>query len=323
MSYTHLTREERYQIYALRKSRVSLSQIAELLGRSPSTIWREIQRNSGRRGYRPKQAHGLARTREKQSRSRSRITARQWCAMERLLRQGWSPGQVAGRCRLEKGVSISHEWIYLYIYADKALGGGLWNCLRGRKRYRKRYGRGRDRRGQIPGRVGIARRPAGANHRSRLGHWEADTVHGGRSGVVTMVDRKSRFTRIGKVLQRAAAETRGAMKRRLESLGRRVQSVTVDNGREFADHRGIARDLETHVYFADPYASWQRGTNENTNGLIREHLPKGRNLAHLGGPEIRKIENRLNHRPRRCLGYRTPHEVMYNERHHLTVALQS
>jgi IS30 family transposase len=224
---------------------------------------------------------------------------------------------------LEDTLSISAEWIYLYIYADKALGGGLWNCLRGRKRYRKRYGSGRDRRGQIPGRVAITRRPAGANHRSRLGHWEADTVHGGRSGVVTMVDRKSRFTRIGKVLRRTAADTRGAMKRRLESLERRVQSVTVDNGREFADHRGIAHDLKTHVYFADPYASWQRGTNENTNGLIREHLPKGRNLAHLGGPEIRKIENRLNHRPRRCLGYRTPHEVMYNERHHLTVALRS
>jgi len=321
MRYTHLSSEERYQIYALRKAGHSLPEIGALLDRSPATISRELRRNRGGRGYRPKQAHRLARTRATACRSRPRITRRQWRGVAKLLQRGWSPQQIAERSRLEGTLAVSHEWIYTFVYADKLAGGTLWSHLRGRKRYRKRYASGRDRRGQIPHRVGIEHRPVAANRRLHLGHWEGDTLHGGRAGVVSLVDRKSRFTRLGKVLRRTAQHTRRAVQRRLEALVRR--SLTVDNGREFADHQGIAQDLDTDVYFARAYAAWQRGTNENTNGLLRQYLPKRRDLANLTGPEIRQNENRLNHRPRKCLGYRTPHEVFYNERLQLTVALRS
>jgi len=323
LCYTHLSSEERYQIHALGKAGHSLREIAAHLGRSPSTLSREMRRNRGQRGYRPKQAHRLARARATGCRSRPRITPRQWQGIADLLGRGWSPQQISVRSRLEGTLAVSHEWIYTFVYADKLAGGTLYSHLRGRKRYRKRYAGGRDRRGQIPHRIGIERRPAGANRRLHLGHWEGDTVHGGRAGVVSLVDRKSRFTRLGKVQRRTAQETRRAIQRRLRSLAHRARSLTVDNGREFADHQGIAQDLDTRVYFADPYASWQRGTNENTNGLLRQYLPKHRNLSDLTGPEIRKIENRLNHRPRRCLGYRTPYEVFYSTRHQLTVALRS
>ena len=322
MSYAHLTREERYQISALAKEGVSIRQIASNLRRSASTISRELQRNRGQRGYRPKQAHERSVSRSRAARSHARISPQQWRAVDTLLRSGWSPEQISGRCELERSFSISHEWIYLHIYQDKAAGGKLWTFLRGRKRYRKRYASGRERRGQIPGRVGIEQRPGRANKRLELGHWEGDTIHGGRAGAATIVDRKSRYLRMGKLSRRTATATRHALKRRLKSAGLPVKSMTLDNGREFADHEGITADLGAQVYFADPYASWQRGTNENTNGLIRQYLPKGRDLSHLSGPEISKIENRLNHRPRRCLNYRTPHEVMYAERHQLTVALR-
>lgn len=323
MPYTHLNSEERYQIHALRKSGQSLRAIGAVLGRSPATISRELLRNRGDHGYRPQEAGRTAWARAALSRSRPRITIRQWRSIAWLLQQDWSPQQVAERCRREGTLTISHEWIYTFVYAHKSQGGTLWSHLRIRKQRRKRYGGGRDRRGQIPGRVGIEQRGPSAERRLHHGHWEGDTMHGGPAGVVSLVDRKSRFTRLAKVLRRTAAQTRSAIRRRLEPLGRRVRSITVDNGREFTDHRGIAKDLRTRVFFAHPYSAWERGTNENTNGLIRQYLPKRRDLTRLSGPEIHRIENRLNHRPRRCLEYRTPHEVFYNVRDKLTVALRS
>ena len=323
MPYTHLSSEERYQIHALRKSGRSLRAIGAVLGRSAATISRELRRNRGAHGYRPAEAKGMAWARSALSRSRPRITIRQWRAIARLLQRDWSPQQIAERCRREGTLAISHEWIYTFVYAHKREGGTLWSHLRVRKQRRKRYASGRDRRGQIPGRIGIEQRGRSADRRLHRGHWEGDTMHGGRAGVVSLVDRKSRFTRLGKVLRRTAEQARSAVRRRLASLHPRVRSITVDNGREFTDHRGIARDLGTRVFFARPYRAWERGTNENTNGLIRQYLPKRRDLVSLSGPEIRKIENRLNHRPRRCLEYRTPHEVFYHERQELTVALRS
>lgn len=323
MPYTHLSRSERYQIDVLRRTGHSLREIGTLLQRSASTISRELHRNRGPRSYRPLRADRLARRRSSQSRSRPRITIRQWRGVARLLRLEWSPQQIAERCRLDGTLAISHEWIYSFVYAEKAIGGFLWRCLRVRKKRRKRYAGGRDRRGQIPFRIGIEERSAQADERLRSGDWEGDTMHGGRAGVVTLVDRTSRFTRLAKVLRRTAHEVRAAIRRRLVPLGHRVRSLTVDNGREFADHLGIARDLEADVFFAHPYSSWERGTNENTNGLIRQYLPKGRDLTSLTGPEIRRIENRLNHRPRKCLGYRTPYEVEYRIHTTPTVALRS
>lgn len=323
-SYTHLTQVERYQIHSLMEADQSLTEIAHVLGRDKSTISRELARNRGRCGYRPKQAHRLATARACAARTRRRISERQWQGIAELIRWDWSPQQIAERAAREGTLAISPEWIYQYVYADKAAGGTLVTHLRGQKPYRKRYGSGRERRGRIAERVGIEHRAPSAEQRRRIGHWEADTMHGRRrrGGAVTAVERRTRYTRLGKLAQINARATRERTRRRLAPIAASVQTLTGDNGREFADHQGIAADLGARFYFADPYASWQRGTNENTNGLIRQYLPKSRDLTTLTGAEIRKIENRLNHRPRKCLGYRTPHEVFYNTQMKLTVALR-
>ena len=325
MGYTHLTKEERYQIYAMQKTQSSIREIAEVLNRAPSTISRELHRNRGQRGYRPRQAEATARERASQSRTCTRITAQDWAQIGTLLRRDWSPEQISGRMRLENGVSISPEWIYQFVLADKAADGDLWTHLRCRCKRRKRYGSGRERRGRIPDRVGIEKRPAGVNSRSRIGHWEGDTIigKGHRGAAVTLVERRSRFLRMGKLAGKSAKETQRAIQRRLRPMAEHVQTLTFDNGKEFSNHRAITNTLEAAVFFADAYASWQRGTNENTNGLIRQYLPKNRDLSTLTGAEIRKIEKRINHRPRKCLGYRTPHEVFNKTYEKLTVALHS
>lgn len=322
--YSHLTQEERYQIYALMKAGLLQTQIAAVLGRSPSTISRELRRNRGQRGYRPHQAHERSCQRARAARTRPRITESQWQAIAELLRQHWSPEQIADRAALEGTLAITHERIYHFIYADKAGGGELWRCLRGQKPYRRRYGSGRERRGQIADRVGIEQRPSEVQRRERIGHWEADTVHGrARQGaVLSLVERRSRLTRLAKLPRATAKAVRQAARRRLRPIAHAVESITADNGKEFADHRAISRALDALFYFAEPYASWQRGTNENTNGLIRQYLPKSRDLRKLSGAEVRKIENRLNHRPRKCLGFLTPYEVFNNTRLQLTVALR-
>lgn len=325
MSYTHLTEVERYQIRAMLTAQYTLRAIAEVLGRCPSTISREIKRNHGQRGYRPKQAHQKARQRASTCRRRVRIGPRQWREIERLLRLDWSPEEIAGRLRLEGTARISPEWIYQYVYADKALGGDLHTHLRCQKKRRKRYGSGVQRRGQIAGRIGIEWRPLEVEQRTTVGHWEADTIigKGGKAGCLTTVERYSLFTRIAKLNRRTARQTARKLRQRLAPLAKAVISITADNGKEFTDHQDVSNTLGCDFYFADPYAAWQRGTVENTNGLIRQYLPKGRDLSTLIGPEICKIENRLNHRPRKCLGYLTPQEVFHDTQLQLTVALRS
>lgn len=322
--YTHLTERERYQIYALMKADLRHNEIAVIVGRSASTISRELSRNRGQRGYRPQQAHHLAQRRARVSRTRRRITERQWRAIAALIRRQWSPGQIADRARMEGTLAISHESIYQFVYADKAVGGKLWRCLRCQKRNRKRYGSAPKRSGQLPGRIGIEHRPVAVERRDRIGHWEADTIHGrARLGaVLSLVERCSRLTRLAKLQRSSAAAVRAGAVRRLAPIAHAVDTITADNGREFAAHHHITQALDAKFYFADPHAAWQRGTNENTNGLIRQYLPKSRNLLTLTGPEIRKIENRLNHRPRKCLGFLTPYEVFNNTRMTLTDALR-
>lgn len=324
MSYSHLAPEERYQIHALMKGGHFQSEIAAILGRHPATIGRELRRNRGRRSYRPAQAQGLAQARARASRTRPRITAQQWRGIAGLLTRDWSPQQIAARARRERSLVISPEWIYQFVYAGKAAGNELWRHLRGQKPYRKRYGSGRERRGQISGRRSIWERPASVEGRRRLGHWEADTLIGARrrAALLSVVERRSRYTRLGKLVRLSARATRRAFVSRLSAFSARVRSLTADNGKEFAEHRGIAKDLQADFYFADPYAAWQRGTNENTNGLVRQYLPKSRDLSTVSGAEIRMIENRLNYRPRKCLDYLTPYEVFNDTRFELTVALR-
>ena len=321
--YTQLTQEERYQIYALKKAGHDQATIAEIIGRNPGTISRELRRNRGLKGYRPQQAHNLALQR-RYDKAQPRIGNQVWQLVEALIREEWSPEQVVGRVAMEQGVSISHEWIYQYIYADKHSSGDLYRYLRCQKVRRKRYGI-YSRRGTIPNQVSIDERPAIVDAKRRFGDGEGDTVigKGHRGALVTLVERKSLYTVMRSVLHKTAKAVRGAVVDGLTPYIDWVHTITYDNGREFADHEGMARDLEANIYFAHPYASWERGLNENTNGLIRQYFPKDRDLTTVTKYEIEQAMDKLNHRPRKSLGYRTPHEVFFNTKTSLTVALQN
>ena len=319
--YTQLTQEERYQIYILKKAEYNQAEIAELLERDKSTISRELRRNHGLKGYRPQQAHNLALQR-RYDKAQPRIDDQVWQLVEALIREEWSPEQVAGRVAMEQGVSISHEWIYQYIYADQRSGGDLYRYLRCQKIRRKRYGI-YSRRGTIPNQVSIDDRPAIVDSKRRFGDWEGDTVigKGHRGALVTLVERKSLYSVIRAVLYKTAEAVRNAVADGLAPHKDRVHTITYDNGREFSDHEGMANDLEACIYFAHPYSSWERGLNENTNGLIRQYFPKDRDLRTVTKREIKNAMNKLNHRPRKSLGFRTPYEVFFNTRTSLTVAL--
>jgi IS30 family transposase len=305
MTYHHLSREERYQISALLKEGLTQSQIAVNLGRHKATISREISRNSGLRGYRPRQASSLAEDRSLNSRNARQITHSDWLSVKIHLKDQWSPEQIATE------VPISHETIYRHIYADKAIGGDLYRHLRCQKRRRKRYAGGRDRRGQIIGRRPISDRPKHIEERRQIGHWEGDTLIGKRHkhAIVSLVERKSGYAVLAKVENKTADQVSTAIIKRLKPIARRVRTLTYDNGKEFADHAAIDKALGSTAYFADPYSSWQRGSNENLNGLIRQYIPKSRPLATVTDAELAKIERLLNNRPRKRLGFKTPHEV--------------
>ena len=302
-TYTQLTYNQRYHIYTFMKAGLCQTEIAETIGVHKSTISRELKRNEGRRGYRPKQAHQYAVARR--DKAKSRITDEDWELIEELISLDWSPEQISDCCRKEQVLQISHEWIYQYIYRDKRGGGSLWKHLRCRKKRRKRYG-SYDKRGQIPNRTSIDERPQVVEDRSRLGDWEADTIIGkGKKGaIVTLVDRKSRYLRMGLVSKR----TKEAVKEMIISLlaDFPVHTITCDNGKEFAGHEDIAKALGASIYFAHPYSSWERGTNENTNGLIRQYIPKSTDFSALGNADILFAENRLNTRPRKCLSFNSP-----------------
>ena len=321
--YTQLTQEERYQIYILKKAEYSQTQIAELLERDKSTISRELRRNRGLKGYRPRQAHNLA-LRRRYDKAQPRIGNPVWQLVEALIRDEWSPEQIVGRIEMEQGVSISHEWIYQHVYTDKRSGGNLYRFLRCQKVRRKRYGT-YDQRGCIPNQVSIDERPAIVDSKRRFGDWEGDTVigKGHRGALVTLVERKSLYTVIRSVLHKTAEAVRDAVVDGLTPYIDWVHTITYDNGREFADHEGMASDLDARIYFAHPYASWERGLNENTNGLIRQYFPKHRDLTTVTQCEIEMAMDKLNHRPRKSLGFRTPYEVFFNTKTSLTVALQS
>jgi IS30 family transposase len=318
MSYKQLTREQRYQIKALLKTGQSKPEIAAVVGVDRSTIYRELKRNRGQRGYRPRQAHRKALTRRK-GKAKRRITPQDWQRVEEKLGADWSPEQISGRLK-ETGLAISAEWIYLHVYADKRAGGDLWKHLRQQKKRRKRVS-GRDRRGKIPNRVGIEERPEIVEQRKRLGDWEGDTIigKGHRGAVLTLVERKSGYLLLGRLPQRTAERVAQQATRLLGSVPHQ-ETLTLDNGKEFAKHEQIATQTGIEIYFARPYASWERGSNENTNGLIRQYLPKERRLDDLEDQELQTIMTALNHRPRKRLDFRTPHEVFYDKH---SVALTS
>jgi len=315
-TYIQLTQAQRYQIKSLLSIGIKKPAIAHELGVAKSTIYREVKRNTGQRGYRPKQAHKKALKRRKRK-SQTRISAAIWKLVEEKLCEDWSPEQITGRLK-KQGVQISHERIYQYVYADKRSGGLLWKHLRCQKKRRKRIG-GRDRRGKIPNRRSIEERPTIVEERTRLGDWEGDLILGeSHQGVVlTLTERKSRFTLLRSLSSKHAAPVTQAIIELLQWVTY-LKSITFDNGKEFSGHQKVSLALNTDCYFAHPYASWERGTNENTNGLIRQYLPKSRNLKNVCVEEEIMIMDQLNLRPRKCLDFKTPYEVFFG---HQFVAL--
>jgi transposase, IS30 family len=309
-TYAQLTQEQRYQIYALQKTGHSRSEIAEVIGVHKSSVSRELKRNRGQRGYRPQQAQSLAM--ERRQKGVPRITVETWALVERLLKQDWSPEQISGRLKKEQKVCISHEWIYQYVLQDKQAGGDLYRHLRCQKKRRKRYGM-YDRRGKLPNCRSIEERPAIVNSRKRLGDWEADTMIGKKhkQALVTLTERKSRFTMLGKVARRTAQAVQNQINRLLLPVADKVHTLTSDHGKEFAYHEQIAEMLQLKFYFAHPYAAWERGTNENTNGLLRQYFPKKHDFQSVSNKEIEQAMLRLNFRPRKSLRFKTPFEVFY------------
>src|SRR5215510_8855478 len=314
MSYTQLTRVLRYQIYALKKAGHNQSEIAKEIGYHKSTISRELKRNRGQKGYRPYQADEMAYDRQCDA-YRARIAWETWQEVERLLRQEWSPEQISGWLKREQRPSVSHECIYLYVYADKRRGGTLHQHLRSQKKQRKRYS-GYIRRGQIPNRISIEQRPKIVANKARFGNWEADTIIGAqhKAGLLSLVERKSKLTRLRKLHTKAAAEMKDVTIAVLKPLAAKVHTITVDNGKEFCEHEEIASALQARIYFAHPYASWERGVNENTNGLVRQYFPKKSNFAELTDADVQRVEDLLNNRPRKSLAYRTPNDVFFKQR---------
>ncbi len=312
--YTHLTENERYQIKTMISLGHGIGETALHLKRSYSTIQRELARNRGGCGYRPKQAHRLAlgRLRRRASANARRIDEVTWDKVEAALQRQYSPQQISGRMKLEGEPAVSHESIYRYVYAEKRAGGTLWRHLRCQKTRRVRYGAGRSRRGAIANRVSIDQRPAIVTRKTRLGDGEGDTIIGAgqKQAIVSLAERRSRYTVLTKVGRKTAAQVTQAIIGSLQALAAPVHTLTFDNGTEFAGHQTIAQALKTRCFFADPYASWQRGLNENHNGLVRQYIPKKRALHDVSDAEIAAVADRLNHRPRKSLGYRTPHEVL-------------
>ena len=307
MNYKHLSQNERYQIYALLRAGHTQTKIASILGRHKSTISRELKLGTGLCNYRPKQACALAAKRAKSSRNASQIAPWVLNMARYMLNLQWSPVQIAGK------LPISHETLYLRIYADQAHKGQLYKNLRCQKKRRKRYGKGHERRGQIVGRRSIEQRPAHIESRSQIGHWEADTVIGvnHKQAIVTLVERKSGYAVIAKVQNKTAKLVSKAVVKLLEPFKAKVKTLTYDNGKEFAKHAWIDKKLSSTGYFARPYCSWQRGSNENFNGLLRQYVPKKRLMSTVTDEEITMIQNRLNHRPRKRLGFKTPYEVFH------------
>lgn len=312
-TYKQLTQKQRYQIEILNKDGKSQKEMAKLLGVCPSTISRELRRNQGKRGYRPKQAQVKANNRRKQAARFLKMTPETIALIESKIMVDWSPEQTSGWLKMDRGIAISHERIYRHIWTDKLNGGKLYLHLRQSHKKRKKQYRSKDKRGQIRNRVSIDGRPAVVAEKTRIGDWETDTVIGKnhQGALVTIVDRVSKFTLIKKVASKHAEGVTEATILLLQPYLDKTLTITADNGKEFAGHEIIGERLKADVYFAHPYHSWERGLNENTNGLIRQYFTKGSGFENISHEEVEAVMNKLNHRPRKALNYKTPYQVFF------------
>lgn len=317
MKYQQITTGERYTLSALRKQGVPVAKIAEQLGRHRSTIYREIDRNLSPRKwcYRPLEADSMARGRRRRSRRNLHYTDEDFKLVRKLLKKKWSPEQIVGHIRrfgLMKR-RLSHETIYQYIWRNKAEGGELWTHLRqSLKQRRKRY-KAYDSRGRLANKRHISERPVTVETRKYKGHWEIDTVHGRGSShcIVTLLERKTGYVMIGKLTDKSTASLN---KKTISLIGRELlgfKTITSDNGTEFHQYQVIEERCGTKFYFANPYHSWERGSNENVNGLIRQYLPKIESMARLTQQQCNYIADKLNQRPRKRYNYKTPEEMYY------------
>ena len=314
MSYQHLSLVERHYIEMSKKKEVSHNQIAKDLGRSQSSITREIQRNTGKRGYRHKQANRFAEDRQTSKPKAIKLTQEIKYLITACLKKEWSPEQISGRFSDDGWISLHHETIYQFILADKAAGGRLHKHLRHQdKTYRKRYGSAHNRSG-IPNRVDIDERPSEANNRERVGDWEADTIIGKnhKGAIVTLDDRKSKLRLAAPLVAKKANNVKDAIVSLLLPVKEFVKTMTFDNGKEFTLHEKIATNLDCATYFAKPYHSWERGQNENANGLLRQYFPKSMELVDVTLKQVLEAVDKLNNRPRKCLCFKTPYEVFEN-----------
>jgi transposase, IS30 family len=313
MTYCQITAAERYTLHRLQIHGCSAAEIARVLGRHRSTIGRELARNRTTHDgyYRPLLADSYARTRRSRSRRNSRFTATDWAAVDACLVADWSPEQITGWCARHQILAISHETIYRHVWRDKRAGGSLYTHLRVMtKQYRKGYGV-YDSRGRLAGKRPLAARPAGETNRSRFGHFEGGTMLGDSQGgacVLTLVDRRSGYTLTGQLPKRTRLYVNARVQRLIAAQWRPVHTITVDNGTEFHAYRALEAATDARVYFATPHHAWERGTNENTNGLIRQYLPKRTSMEHLTQQDCTRIATTLNRRPRKRLAFRTPEE---------------
>ncbi|MDT8286938.1 MAG: IS30 family transposase [Elusimicrobiales bacterium] len=314
MTYKRVTAAERLFIYRWLKEGLRPAEIARRLGRNPGSLSRELKRNTGLKGYRPKQAQEKAQGRAKRPGPR-RFTEQVRADAERQLKGGRTPEMICGRARLEGRPHVCKETIYKHVYVDAKAGGILWAHLPRAKRKRRRRcprkdGRGR---GRIPNQRMIATRPAEVETRQTAGHWEGDLINGARAtgNLATLAERSTRFTLVGRTDSKDAEEVLREMCALFKTLPQRARlSLTLDNGKEFARHEELSKGAGIDVFFANPYHSWERGTNENTNGLIRRLYPKKSSFAEIGREELKRIDSFLNDRPRKCLGWMTPREKM-------------
>ena len=316
MKYKQLTLEKRYQISALIKAGLNQKEIALEIGVHPSTISREFRRNNDKiRGYSAEIAQIISSKKHKEKTKRFSLTKPIEKYIRTKLKLDWSPEQIAGRMKLDTGMSVVHETIYRYIYTNKKNGGQLYKYLRHKnKKYHHRSNDYRSR-GTIIDRVMIAKRPRIVEKKNRIGDLEIDTVIGKdhKGALVTVVDRKSKFVLIKNVPSKEASVVTEALIEMIQPIKDITHTITSDNGKEFAYHKQVSAALNTDFYFANPYHSWERGLNEHTNGLIRQYLPKKSVFIGVSKEEIIMIQNRLNHRPRKILNYKTPYEVFFSE----------
>lgn len=321
MPYQHLTPMERGQIEALKNAGLGVRAVSRQLGRSPSTISRELARNGGEQGrYRAESAQKRYQEMRAESRRKTSLSHQPlWDYVVDKIGDGWSPEQVSGRLWLDfpgqPRMRISHETVYRNIYADERLRSILLPCLRQRRPRRRKRGERRAVRPVIPNRLGIELRPPEVDTLERYGDWEGDLVVGAsqKGAVLTLVERKSLRLVAGKTPSRHAEGVAAAAIEALKAVGSKmIKTITFDNGSEFAKHETMAQALEADIYFAHPYSAYERGRNENTNGLLRQYLPKGTSFEHLSQEELQRIVDELNNRPRKKLGYRTPLEI-FNE----------